>query len=252
VRKRTGPGPAAASLLVLASLLSGATAFMYCHKRLAPAHPVAIAPSDASSPGSGSAVGSLDLLDASLNAFVSDDAAAPAGVPADARVAMHAPPADAAAVPPSPRDAGLVAMVATVARDAAAPVAPTAAPADASVDKKKLAADLYAQAHAALEDGDPDKALQLADESLKLRRTQKTLLERARALQRLNRIDEAIQSVDEATEIDPKSAAAWEQRALIMWGAHRYDDAKQAMQKYLELDPEGRSADSFHHLIDNK
>jgi tetratricopeptide (TPR) repeat protein len=234
---------------VLASLLSGATAFMYCHKRLSSTHPAAIAPADASSVGSGSAVGAIDLADAQLNAFVSDDAAAPAGVPADAHVAIHEPPADAAVAQQTPRDAG---VVATVARDAPAVVTPAAATVDAGVDKKKLAAELYAQAHAALEDGDPDKALQLADESLKLRRTQKTLLERARALQRLNRIDEAIQSVDEATEIDPKSAAAWEQRALIMWGAHRYDDAKQAMQKYLELDPEGRSADSFHHLIDNK
>ncbi|MGE5180669.1 MAG: tetratricopeptide repeat protein, partial [Acidobacteriota bacterium] len=122
----------------------------------------------------------------------------------------------------------------------------------AGVDKKKAAAELSAKAHAALEDGDPDKALEYADESLKLRRTDKTLIERARALQRLDRIDEAIKSVDEATEIDPKAPAAWEARALILWGAHRYDDAKQAMQKYLELDPEGRSAESFHHLIDSK
>src|SRR5436305_10951906 len=138
------------------------------------------------------------------------------------------PPLDAAiAVTPKP-DAATVALAPKP--DAGVAVAPAA---DAGVDRKKEAAALFDKAHAALEDGDPDKALEFADQSLALRRTQKTLLEKARALQRLSRIDDAVKAVDEALEIDNKSAAAWEQRALILWSAKRYDDARAAMQKYL-------------------
>ncbi|HUJ61917.1 MAG TPA: hypothetical protein VLX92_25605, partial [Kofleriaceae bacterium] len=157
---------------------------------------------------------------------------------------------DAAAEDLAPPDAAVVATVA----DAGVPKHPRDAAAiatadDGGVDHNAQARALYEQAHAALEDGDAARALELADASLKLRRTARTLLERARALQRLDRIDEALDSVDAAMALVKDYAPAYEQRALILWSAKRYDDAKEAMQMYLELDPNGRSAATFAHMM---
>ena len=253
VRKR-GPGPGAASLLVAASLLSGATAYTYCHKQLAARHAANIDHDDARLGGTLPPL----LADAPELALSADaamvrprtaDAAVAVRMPAPDAAAVHAPAIDAAvAVHVPPADAAV--EVHAPAQDADA-VARTPA-VDASIDKKKLASELTQQAQSALDDGDPDKALALTDEALKLRRTQSTLLVRARSLQRLDRIDEALREVDEAIDIDGKYPPAWETRALILWGVHRFDEARVAMQKYVDIDPQGRSADSFRHLIDQK
>jgi CheY-like chemotaxis protein len=248
VRRRSGPGPGAASLLVLASLLSGATAYMYCHKRLA-THHATTAPLDA--PQDARVITTSDLPDAEITAFVIDAAPKP-----DARVAVKAPP-DAPAVVEVPPDAAVVveappdAAVARPPRDAAAVVQ---APRDAGAtdDSKKKAAELYDKGHAALDDGDPARGLELLDESLKLRKTQRTLLERARAEQLLGRVDEAVKSVDDAIAMGDKYAPAYERRALILWSAKRYDEARAAMRTYLELDPQGKSAASFRNLLEPK
>jgi hypothetical protein len=267
VRRRSGPGPGAASLLVLASLLSGATAYMYCHKRLAnrvattppadspadvrqelttgvliDAHVAVTPPIDAHvaiAPPIDAYVAIAPPIDAYVAVAPPIDAHVAMAPPVDAHVATHAPPDAAAVVQAPPRDAATVAV----------------APADAgisSADKKKKANELYQKAHTALEDGDPARALELADEALALYKTQRTLLERARAEQRLDRIDEAIKSIDEAIAMGDKFAPAWETRALILWSAKRYDEARPAMQKYLDLDPEGRSAESFRKLLEPK
>jgi len=223
-RARTrGPGPAASVMLVLATLLAAATAFMYCSRRHS--HTAVVG----------------DRLDAGPEQVVvmtpPDDAAVRLAVPRDA---ASAPPADAAKLALSPqRDAAVVAST----LDAGANV-------DAGVDRVKAAKDLFDKAHSALEDGDAEQALDYANQSLKLRRTARTLLERARALQRLDRIDEALTSVDDALAIASDYAPAYEQRALILWSARRYDEAKQAMKKYIELDPNGRSVDAFKDLLE--
>jgi tetratricopeptide (TPR) repeat protein len=117
------------------------------------------------------------------------------------------------------------------------------------VDRAKEARALLEQAHSALEDGDPDKALALADASLKLRKTARTYLERARALQRLNQVDEALKSVDSAMEIVSDYAPAWEQRGMILWSARRHDEARPALEKYLELDPNGKDAAAVRQML---
>jgi tetratricopeptide (TPR) repeat protein len=117
-------------------------------------------------------------------------------------------------------------------------------------DKNREAKLLFDKAHDALEDGDPEQALELLEQSLKLRRTARTYLERARALQRLQRIDEAVAAVDEAIGINPKYAPAYEQKGMILWSAQRYAEARPPLEKYLELDPEGRRAAIVRGMLD--
>jgi DNA-binding response OmpR family regulator len=211
-----GPGPGASVMLVLATLLAGVSAYMYCSKTRS--HAVRAAQRDAGT----------------------EQVITPA--PADAApVVVAPPPVDAGHVASTPPDAAVVAT----ARDASVP-------ADAPVDRVKMAKDLYDKATSALEDGDAEQALTFADQSLKYRRTARTLLERARALQRLDRIDEALKSVDEAIEMQPSYGPSYEARALILWSARRYDEAKQAMKKYIEVQPDGRSVEAFKHLIEEQ
>ncbi|HEY1554589.1 MAG TPA: DUF4388 domain-containing protein [Kofleriaceae bacterium] len=206
-----GPGPRASALLVAVSVLAGVTTYMYCHKKPV-SHPVA-APLDA---GTQQVVRVAPPIDAEAPAIASDAAAI-----------VHV-------------DAGRVAQV---PRDATPPAA------DAAVDRVKAAKELYDQAHAALEDGDFERALALTDASLKYRRTARTLLERARALQRLDRIDDALASVDQALGLVSDYAPAFEQRAMILWSARRYDEARDAMTKYIELDPDGSASESFKRML---
>jgi tetratricopeptide (TPR) repeat protein len=179
---------------------------------------------------------------------------------ADAALVVPEPDAAQVAVAPldaPPRSIGRDAGIASVTPpDAAVPVAAVdagvrVAIADGGIveDKAKEARALLEQAHAALEDGDPDRALQLADASLKLRKTARTYLERARALQRLGQVDEALKSVDAAMEIVSDYAPAWQQRGMILWSARRHDEARPALEKYLELDPNGRDAPSVRQML---
>jgi hypothetical protein len=241
VRRRVGPGPAAATLIIAASMLSGASAYMYCHKRISSHHAAPIVAGDAGGSGVASGSGMIEIADARQVAVAPPDARQVAVAPPDAPQVVVAPPD--AALARAPADA---AQVAVAARDAGPSVV------EPPVDRKKLAADLATKAHAALEDGDPDRALELANQSLALRRTQRTLLEKARALQRLGRIDDSVKALDEAIDIDTKASAPWEQKALVLWAAHRTDEARAAMQKYLELEPDGHSAEMFRHLLENK
>ena len=219
-----GPGTIAKLLIVASAVLVGATVFSYCHKKKqTQTAPVAVG-SDA-----GSAVETV-----------------------------QAPPADAAETVGFGIDAAVVAMApdaATVARpDAAArPIDAAAGSGTGSgdaTDRVKQAREFLEKAHEALDDGDPDQALQLADKSIALRSTARAYLERAKALQRLDRIDDALASVDKASEIVSNYAPAYEQRGMILWSARRYDEARQALTKYLELDPNGRDADTVKKLLE--
>jgi tetratricopeptide (TPR) repeat protein len=169
----------------------------------------------------------------------------------DATVAV-APRIDAA-VAVAPVDAAVV----TVRPDAAprpdaavVAVARDAGTVTATDDKTKEAKQLYDKAHEALEEGDPEQALQLLDQSLKLRKTARSFLERARALQRLNRIDDAVAAVDEAIKMNSSYAPAYEQKGMILWSAQRYAEARPVLQKYLELDPNGRRAAVIRGMLD--
>jgi len=228
VAQPQGPGTIAKVLIVASAVLVGATVFSYCHKKPhTQTAPVAVG-SDA-----GSAV-----------------------------EVVQTPPADAAELVGFGIDAavvGVAADAATVARPDAAPrpidasaavaVGSGAGSGDAT-DRVKQARDFLEKAHEALDDGDPEQALQLADKSLALRSTARAYLERAKALQRLDRIDDALASVDKASAIVSNYAPAYEQRGMILWSARRYDEARQALTKYLELDPNGRDADTVKKLLE--
>ena len=227
MRRPSGPGPVVMALVVIAACLAGMAITLYVRKSRHVAKP----------------------LDAGV-AVATADAALVVPEPDAAQVAVA--PLDA-----PPRSIGRDAGIASVTPpDAAVPVAAVdagvrVAIADGGIveDKAKEARALLEQAHAALEDGDPDRALQLADASLKLRKTARTYLERARALQRLGQVDEALKSVDAAMEIVSDYAPAWQQRGMILWSARRHDEARPALEKYLELDPNGRDAPSVRQML---
>ena len=195
------------------------------------------------------ALGSL-LLGMSVFMFIRKKPAASTALDAGAAepVVMHVVDAGVAAPPALPVDAGHHLAVAAVD---ARPAVDAAALVDAN-DSLRQARLLQEQAHAALEEGDPAKALELAEESLKLRRTARTYLEQARALQRLDRIDDALGAVDAAMEIVKDYAPAWEERGMILWAARRTDEARPAFQKYLELDPNGRDATSIRQMLEQQ
>jgi DNA-binding response OmpR family regulator len=229
VPRREGPGPIAKLLIAAAAVMVGAMVFAHCRKKHEATTPVA--------EGSGSNVETP-----------ADAAEQPVAFGLDA-----APSMDAGIATVAKGDAGVAKVAkrdAAIATPDAAMVASTvdAAKPDAS-DRVKQARELLEQAQAALEDGDPEQALQLADRSITLRSTARAYLERAKALQRLDRVDAALESVDSAMGIVSNYAPAYYQRGMILWSARRYDEARPALAKYLELDPDGRDADTVKKLL---
>ena len=232
----SGPGPLAKVLIAAASVLVGAMVFAHCHNKHRATEPVAVEGS-----GSGSGV--------EVVANPPADAAEPVGFGIDAGVVAVAvdagkparKPDAAVAMIPKP-DAGQVASATDAGTGAGS------GSSDAS-DRVKQARELLEKAQAALEDGDPEEALQLADRSIILRPTARGYLERAKALQRLNRIDAALESVDSAMGIVSNYAPAYYQRGMILWSARRYDEGRTALEKYLELDPNGRDAGTVKKLL---
>ncbi|MCX5747734.1 MAG: DUF4388 domain-containing protein [Proteobacteria bacterium] len=180
-------------------------------------------------------------------AWIASDAAPtfsplPAVVP-DAPVAPIAP-VDASVAATLPADA------ASVDRLEDASIA--TAPGDA-FDAVTAARKLVDQAHDAIEEGEFQKALDLSDQSLKLRRTARTYLVRGTALQRLGRVDDALDSIDLALDIYKRSgadnAAAWEQKGRMLWGAGRRDEARVAFDRFLQLEPGSGKAAQIRKMI---
>jgi Flp pilus assembly protein TadD len=156
-----------------------------------------------------------------------------------------------AAPSPSPRiDAGApIDAVEIVIRPLDAAVAPTGTP-DAVPDHVRQAKALMDQANDALQEGDFEKALELAEQSLKLRKTARTYLVRAQALQRLDRVEEALASVDAAQTAAPRYASVYELRGRILWAARRKEEARSAYMKFLELEPNTPRAAQVRALLD--
>jgi DNA-binding response OmpR family regulator len=227
VTRQAGPSRAAKIMILLAGVLAAAALVTYLKKPKAKR--VVVTYEDAGS----TAVAEADASD---HIEFDIDAAVAVTTPHDAGVAVVRPDArerpDAAVVVVAPRDAAV------------------ASSADAGIDKNKEARVLYDKAHEALEEGDPEAALELLDQSIKLRKTARSYLERARALQRLGRIDDAVVAVDEAIRMNKTYAPAYEQKGMILWSAQRYADAREPLEKYLELEPEGRSAARIRAMLD--
>ncbi len=178
--------------------------------------------------------------------------AAPGYVPLDAMRALPPPPPppalDAALVPPpSAVDAALAAQPAdarAVPTDAASAIGAL----DAGGDYK---APLEG-ARRALDDGDYDRALALADESLAVRRSARGYVVRADALRRLGRVDLAVQAADAAIKANASYAPAWDLKGKILWSARRYDEARPAYERFLQLQPTGEAADTVRALLGSK
>lgn len=158
-----------------------------------------------------------------------------------------------ATLPPDDAGVGVGAIdsIAPVAVDASiAPAdAPLPPPVDASISPRAQAKTLVDQAANAIQEGEFDQALSLANASLKLHRTVRTYLVRAQAQQRLGRVDDALDSVELAEELSPSSPSVWEARGAILWSARRWDDAHDAYNKFLELEQEGSRADRIRRRL---
>lgn len=234
-----GPGGLAQILIVVAALVGGVTVFSYCRKKSA-TKPVVSTSQDA-----GDRIVMAEPDAAEYSGFGVD-----AGTgPVDAAVVAVRPDAAKiakvdAAVPP---DAAVVAM-----RPDAAVVVPVATgdAGVATVDKNKEAAALATKGRTKLSEGEPQEALDLFDQSLKLKRDKRTFVDRGRALANLGKVDEAISSYDEAIKMSESYAPAWEQKGLTLWSAQRYGDARPALEMYLQLQPEGPKSETIRKMLD--
>jgi tetratricopeptide (TPR) repeat protein len=133
-----------------------------------------------------------------------------------------------------------------VAADAGVRVTPTV---DAGVDHNKEASRLKDEAAAALADGDTARALDLAEQSLQLRRTAQAYLVQARALQRSGRTDDAIAAATSARDLAPGYYMTHHELGMILMSARRNADARPELEKYLELAPNDKDADTVRQLL---
>jgi DNA-binding response OmpR family regulator/predicted negative regulator of RcsB-dependent stress response len=169
---------------------------------------------------------------------------ATAPVAQDAGISIS--PIEADAYLAAPPDAAELAMAdAMVVADAAV----AAVPADAALDKGKEAKKLLEAAYAALQSGKLEDALAQADASLKMRRSARAHIVRAQALQKLDRVNDALDAVDQAVELSPTYAPAFELRGRILWAAGRKDEARFAFEQFLALESEGPKAEAIRDLL---
>ncbi len=222
-RSSSGPGTGPLVLFILAALLTGVALLVWL-KRPDSTPAVAV---DAGVAGDNYTVDPI-----------TPDAAG-AEVVVDAQVTP--PPADATQV------AVAIDAQAAPVRDAA--VTPTIDGGVATVDRTKQAKLLMEQAHDALQEGNFTLALEHIDGSLKLRKTARGYMLRAQALQRLDRIPEALDSVDLAAEAAPTYPPVFELRGRILWAAGRKDEAKFAFEQFLALESDTPKAESIRDLI---
>jgi hypothetical protein len=238
----SGPGLGPLLLIILAAVLAG-TALLLRLRRHARAPERVEAVQDAAQSSAMSTMPDTPgpRPDA-MGADAAVDAALPVVPPRDAALPV-VPPRDAALPVVSPRDAA--------PRDVGARALGGGAPVrlDSGTDKFAEAKTLYDKAHDALDEGDFARSFELADASIKLRRTARTYLLRAQAEQRLDRVDDALASVDAAALLAPGFTAVWELRGRILWAARRRDEARAAFGRFLELDPNSPKAPSVRRLM---
>jgi CheY-like chemotaxis protein len=229
-REPQGPSTGAKVLISLAAVLVAAAMFVWLRGDGA-----GKTPHDAGAVAVVEDAAVLSSTDAGAGAEMSADAATVARVDASVVDAAVAVIVDAATI----TDAAVVAV-------ADASVSPAA---DAGEDPLIRARALQEQATAALDDADYEKALDLADQSLRLRRTARAYIARAQALQRLHRVDEAIASMDEAIKAAPTFAGNYDTLGSIYWAAGRYDEAKAQYEEFLKLQPTGDRAKRIKQLL---
>jgi CheY-like chemotaxis protein len=203
VRQSTGPGRGAVALLALAGILAVVAIYLY-----------------ATRPSKSKRAPDAGISGPVITPIGDATELAPDAESDDAQLVVVVDAAVAIDAAPKAVDAAVVAI------DAAAKDDPIA-----------KAKELYDQAFTALEEGRFDKALELVEQSLKLRKTARSFLLRAQALQRLGRVDEALVSLQAGEQTFP-SPAIYEARARILKAAGRNAEARDAIMKYLELVPD--------------
>ena len=228
----SGPGALAIGLFALAAVIVGLTVFLIVQHR-APAVPaVAVTDHDAS-------VASLDPAAAGSDASEVASVDAEALGPEAAVGVVHAAIVDAA-----------TANV-TTAPDAATASVATAPDAAVALDPDVQSRQLKNQADAALQDGDAEHALELGRQSVKLHRNARAYLVIAQALQRLDRLDEALAATVAAEQLMPKWPSVYEVRGAILWQSGRIEEAKTAYRQSLALEPTGERAQRLRRLIEH-
>lgn len=238
-RADSGPGGAATALIVLAAILAAIAVFLWVKKSRRSSQVVT---ADASYDAAQVAVGETP------DAAVAPPEDASDLVEIDAPFVWEGEDASVDAPPPS-----VDAAVAAVVVDAGVADAPRidagAPPVDAGVDPNQQAKILMQQAHEANQEGEFEKAVALANSSLKLRRTARAYIVRAQALQRLDRIEDALDSIDSAEELAPDYASVFEARGSILWAAGRYAAARRVYERFLELEPDSARANQVRKKI---
>jgi len=242
----SGTGLGALLLILLAAVLVGTAVFLRLRRHASSAHVDAV--QDAAQPPA--MPGTLGSSGPAPDALASVGAAAAAGRAHDAARRDAGPDvADARSLAVVAVDAGPRVADAGPRTIDAGPHVVAAGSASGGPDKLAEAKTLYDKAHDALDDGDFMRALELADGSLKLRKTARTYLLRAQAEQRLERVDQALASVDAAAQIAPEYGAVWETRGRILWAARRLDEARAAFEKFLQLEPNSSRAAAIQRLL---
>ena len=253
VRASWAPGTGASVLLVLAALLAGA-ALVLRWTRPNRSHDPVLAPVHSDAGGGTIALASdamspLPPPPPAIDAGLRADAARTVA-PIDAALIAH----DAAATPHDalvPHDAAAAAAIDAAPRVVGAPHDAGASTEEPASDRAKQARDLMDQAHDAVTANEFDKALQLVDASLKLRRAARTYLIRADALSHLGRTDEALAAIDDALVQVHDYPPALAQKGMLLWSAQRRDEARTAFERYLELDPNGKEAPMARRLLND-
>ena len=115
---------------------------------------------------------------------------------------------------------------------------------------------LFDDARKAFDESEHAQALELIDQSLKLRKTARGYILRGQVLQRLGRVDEALAALAEAEPLAAPHRGrviqdVYEWRARILWSVRRRDEARSAMEKYLELAPEGSASSQFKTWLED-
>ena len=249
-RTSRGPGVGVIVAIVLAALLAGTAVFLRMRRN---------EPSTPPSTGSGSSVAAVVPADAGTVAADARPAPAPvdavqAALPENGSGAgsgsgsgssagagsgsSSGPGSGSSAGPDSGSGSGRAGSGANDGRGSGA-----------GDDKGAQARGLVRQAEDALAEGAYDRALRTADSSLALRKSTRAFIARAKALQRLDRVPEALAALTQAEQLSPRSAAIYELRGRILWAVRRREEARQQFELFLEVEPEGARAAQIKKLL---
>jgi hypothetical protein len=218
VVRSSGPGALVMVLVLLASLMAGMAIYLYVHKHR---HRAQVAASHDA--------GEVEMNVVDASGVVITEITPDASMAPDAAVRVATIDAG---MPVGRPDAG--SRVATV---------------DAGVDRNKEASRLKDEAAAALADGDTEHALELAEQSLQLRRTAQAYLVQARALQRSGRTDDALIAATSARDLAPGYYMTHHELGMILLSARRNAEARPELEKYLELAPNDKDAETVRQLL---